>query len=73
MKLEKLEKPRFWKHRDVKKPSRYKGLKQQLGLNKDEDQLLECKGRLAHAELNSKTRHPILFPREHHLAKRPDC
>ena len=42
---------------------------QQLGLYKDENQHLKCGGRLAHAELNSETRHPILLPREHHLAK----
>ena len=36
--------------KNVEKSDSFKGLKQQLGLYKDEDQLLKCRGRLAHAD-----------------------
>ena len=44
-------------------------LTQQLGLYKDEDNILRCRGRLANAHLSPETRYPILMPRDHHISK----
>ena len=35
---------------DIEKQDCYKGLKEQLGLFKDEDQILKCRGRLSFAD-----------------------
>ncbi len=39
----------------------------QLGLFKDSDGFIRCKGRLNESELNLETRNPILLPRDNHL------
>lgn len=39
----------------------------QLGLYKDEQGLVRCKGRLNNSDLNVETRNPILLPRDHPL------
>ena len=43
-------------------------LEKQLGVFKDKDGLLRCKGRLNNSSLDIKTRNPILIPRNHILA-----
>ena len=47
----------------------FANLKPQLGLFKDEDGILKCKGRLGNAPLSVTTRYPILLPRRHHLTR----
>ena len=43
-------------------------LSTQLGIYRDEHNVLRCKGRLSNASLRFDTRRPILLPREHHLS-----
>ena len=43
-------------------------LEKQLGVFKDKDGLLRCKGRLNNSSLDIETRNPILIPRNHILA-----
>ena len=44
-----------------------KQLEGQLGLFKDEDQVIRCKGRVGNAKLPYVTRFPALLPRHHWL------
>ena len=46
---------------------KFESLKQQLGLNSDDDGLLRCKGRLQNAFISFDAEHPILLPAVHHM------
>lgn len=41
--------------------------RKQLGLFKDADGIIRCKGRLNNSDLHLETRNPILLPRSHHV------
>ena len=43
-------------------------LTKQFGLFLDDDRILRCGGRLSRAELPYSVKHPVLLPRQHHLA-----
>lgn len=59
--------------REVQKPlereKNFENLKLQLGLFRDQDSILRCKGRLGNAPLNVAARYPALLPRQHHVIR----
>ncbi|XP_068738691.1 uncharacterized protein [Montipora capricornis] len=59
--------------REVQKPlereKNFENLKLQLGLFRDQESILRCKGRLGNAPLSVTARYPVLLPRRHHVTR----
>ena len=55
--------------RPLDKKKNFENLKQQLGLFRDDNRILKCKGRLGNAPLSVNMRYPALLPRRHHLTR----
>ena len=51
----------------VIKSQRFKELEQQLGLYRDDNELLRCKGRLQNATIPFNAKYPIFLPSDHYL------
>ena len=49
--------------------SSFQHYKKQFDLFQDQDVVWRCGGRLSNADLPYHTKHPIIIPRNHHLAK----
>ena len=47
----------------------HKQFDKQLGLFRDDNHILRCRGRLDNADLPYSTRHPAVLPRSHHVTK----
>ena len=61
----------FWLkevQRTLAQESKFDSWKKQFDLFVDGDGLLRCKGRLGNADLPVSVKHPILLPKDHHLA-----
>ena len=63
------ETEKFWILESQKNVKNIKNLSHQLGLFKDKNNILRCKGRLANAPLKEETKYPILLSKEHRITR----
>ena len=66
--IDKSEK--LWIH-ELQKPfdhQKLEELNKHLGLFRDENGIVRCKGRLSRSSLNAEAKYPVLIPRDHHVS-----